>query len=874
MRVRTLKQHEFRLVLALLGLLACRSGFAIGLGEIVQQSALGAPLNVEIELSLGSDEPIESIQAKVADASTYAQAGLERQGVLEHTSVDAIQHGSRTFLHIFSTGRVLEPFLPVLLEAGNAHGKVLREYDLLLDPPSSKFSESPDKPTVNPATLPLPAAAATLPPSEAETTLASAPEARNPEPETSRPTPAKSADADHASRHSKISGATALAVKPSSPSGSIAARPLADIPVLAGFARLILNVPIEGSIVIPAPALALSQSLSKAPTAAEAAAVSARLGSSATGAPNLPVNAPPGTAGVTGQVTEKESAVTPEISSGESQNGSGETTPQPMAQRGFFYGLLVLAAIVLMIWLIRRRQIAQDSQALTTAKNPESNTPQVYARATNVIPPMDLQESRLSAESVAASVRAFEARNAAAQEETQSAGGDFFNNVAEFLQQAVARGPHRLDLRMKLLEVYYAAGNAEGFIEQAHDYRKQAGAAIHDKQWPEIVRMGREIAAGNELFAEQSHSAEAASMPLTSLAGARETVTLLHHRRYYEELDNARLEPLLGELAKVHADAANDPAFQQILQDDLREFMQRPSALQHAARLSSRCGGAAIYLKRADLHGARDPELINAIGQINLALRMRKKQVLAGTLRSGNHAVAVATVALKKGLRCRIFVSETALELAQKKLAKLRELGAEVQVVWPEDSHPVDPRRSAMQAWMNEPQSSLFISSLSAGPSPYPTIVLDFQTTVGQEVLRQLADETPPRRPDALIADAHGGFETFGLFAPFIGSKTVRLYSAKAINAPVNMVMTEGAIVRQQHWQSLGRERAWLGETDRVTVKPTTYEDALAAVEELARLDGYKISIEDGYAVACATEIAASLPAQQTVVALMGAARE
>lgn len=860
--MRRLKQREFGLAFALAGMLVTRAVFAIGLGEIQKQSALGAPLNVEIELSLDGGESIESIHAKIADAGAYDQAGLERHGVLEQTSVDAIQHGGRTFLHVFSVGRVAEPYLPLLLEVGDARGKLLREYDLLLDPPSSRFSEPSNNSPANPT--PAPAAAATI--AAPSTNAAPVVTTTNPDAENSRATPQKSIRTEHSSRPTQNSSTSLLESKPAKKSSS-AVQPDADIAAPAGFARVVLNVPIAGPIATPSPTLALSQSLSHLPTVAETTAVSARLINGGSNPPNLSVYVPAGAAVAIDGPAEKENTGTPEILSSESQNVPDKTTAQPGTSHRFFYGLLALIAGVLFIVLMRRR-----GKNAETPETLEPKAPKAYVRATNVIPPMDVLDGQPTAESVAASVRAFEARSAAAkQEELQSVGSDFFDNVAEFLQQAVTREPHRFDLRMKLLEVYYAAGNIFGFVEQARDYRTQARDAISDKQWPEIARMGREIAAGNELFAEP---VEAASRPLTSLAGARETVTLLHHRRYYEELDSTRLEPLLNQLASVHADAANDEGFKKLVQDDLREFMQRPSALQHAARLSVRCGGAAIYLKRTDLHGARDPELINAIGQINLALCMGKKQVLAGTLRSGNHAVAVATVAVKKGLRCRIFISETALEQAKDKLTRLRELGAEVQVVWPEDEHPVDPRRAAMQAWMNEPQSALFVSSLSAGPRPYPAIVLDFQTTVGQEVLRQLAEEPIPRYPDALIVDANGGFETFGLFAPFMGSKTVRLYSAKAINAPVETVVSEGAIVRQQHWQSLGRERAWLRETGRVAVRPTTYEDALAAVEILARLDGYKISIEDGYAVACATDIASSLPTGKTVVALLGAARE
>jgi tryptophan synthase beta chain len=861
MRVRRLKQCEFGLAFALAGMLVSRSTFAIGLGEIQKQSALGAPLNVEIELSLDGGESIESIHTKIADASAYDQAGLQRQSVLEHTSVDAIQHDGHTFLHVFSTSRVAEPYLPLLLEVGDARGKLLREYDLLLDPPSSKSSEPSGNPSANPIPLPAAAAAVAKPPLDVSpaVTTATIPDAAN-----GRAAAQRSNRADGSSRHLQKSGTPPLESKPLKKSGS-PARPDADVGAAEGFARVVLNVPIAGPIATPSPRLALTQSLGNPPTAAESAAVGARLVNGAANPQNPAVNPPAGTAVAIGN-NEKDSAGTAEMSSSEAQNALGQTSTQPGTSHGFFYGVLALIAGALWIVLLRRRwNNAPPPETL------EPKTPRAYTRATNVIPPMDVLDGQPTAESVAASVRAFEARSAAAkQEELQSVGSDFFDNVAEFLQQAVTREPHRFDLRMKLLEVYYAAGNVYGFVEQARDYRQQARDAISDKQWPEIARMGRELAAGDELFAEPVET----SRPLTSMVGARETVTLLHHRRYYEELDSARLEPLLNQLAAVHADAANDEGFKKLVQDDLREFMQRPSALQHAARLSVRCGGAAIYLKRTDLHGARDPELINAIGQINLALCMGKKQVLAGTLRSGNHAVAVATVAVKKGLRCRIFISETALEQAKDKLTKLRELGAEVQVVWPEDEHPVDPRRAAMQAWMNEPQSSLFISSLSAGPRPYPAIVLDFQTTVGQEVLRQLAEEPKPRYPDALIVDAGGGFETFGLFAPFLGQKAVRLYSAKAINAPVETVVSEGAIVRQQHWQSLGRERAWLRETGRVAVRPTTYEDALAAVEILARLDGYNISIEDGYAVACATDIAASLPMGKTVVALLGASRE
>ena len=228
------------------------------------------------------------------------------------------------------------------------------------------------------------------------------------------------------------------------------------------------------------------------------------------------------------------------------------------------------------------------------------------------------------------------------------------------------------------------------------------------------------------------------------------------------------LMPALLELTRLYDNAKNDPAFKSEYLSLLHEYCGRPTPLTFAERLTDRYGRGKIYLKREDLCHTGAHKINNTIGQILLAKRAGKKRIIAET-GAGQHGVATATVAAKMGLPCVVYMGEEDMLRQKLNVQRMRMLSAEVRTVKSGSRTLKDATSEAIRDWVANVDDTFYIIGSVVGPHPYPMIVRDFQSIIGEEVHRQLM-EKEGRLPQILLACVGGGSNAIGLFYPFIDS--------------------------------------------------------------------------------------------------------
>jgi len=357
------------------------------------------------------------------------------------------------------------------------------------------------------------------------------------------------------------------------------------------------------------------------------------------------------------------------------------------------------------------------------------------------------------------------------------------------------------------------------------------------------------------------------------------------------------IEPL-DELEKAYRAAQRDPAFVAAIDEELKQFVGRPSPLYPARRWSDRIGGARIWLKREDLNHTGAHKVNNTIGQIALARRMGKTRIIAET-GAGQHGVATATVAARAGLQCVVYMGSEDVQRQSVNVYRMRLLGAEVRAVDSGTRTLKDALNEAMRDWVANVEDTFYIIGTAAGPHPYPTLVRDFNAVVGREV-REQATAAFGRLPDALVACVGGGSNAIGLFHPFIGDEAVRLIGVEAAGegletgrhaAPLSagrpgvlhgnrtyLMADEDGQIQGTHsvsagldYPGVGPEHAWLKDIGRAEYVAATDDEALAAFNQLTREEGIMPALETAHAVAYAEKLAATMtPDQHIVVNLSG----
>jgi tryptophan synthase beta chain len=336
------------------------------------------------------------------------------------------------------------------------------------------------------------------------------------------------------------------------------------------------------------------------------------------------------------------------------------------------------------------------------------------------------------------------------------------------------------------------------------------------------------------------------------------------------------LMPLVLELEESYADAKADPAFQAELKGYLTHFVGRPSPLYFAERLTERFGGANIYFKREELNHTGAHKINNCMGQILLARRMGKTRIIAET-GAGQHGVASATVCARFGLPCIVYMGAVDVERQKPNVFRMNLLGAQVQPVTSGAATLKDAMNEAMRDWVTNVEDTYYMIGTAAGPHPYPVMVRDFQSVIGVETRAQIL-EVEGRLPDAVVACVGGGSNAIGMFHPFLNDEGVRLVGVEASGYGLDkehaasiaggrpgvlhgnktyLLQDADGQIQDGHsisagldYPGIGPEHAWLHDVGRAEYRSSTDEEALAAFQLTAEVEGIIPALECAHAIA------------------------
>ena len=236
----------------------------------------------------------------------------------------------------------------------------------------------------------------------------------------------------------------------------------------------------------------------------------------------------------------------------------------------------------------------------------------------------------------------------------------------------------------------------------------------------------------------------------------------IHGGRFVAET----LMPLILELEKEYKKAKNDKDFAKEIKYWNKHYIGRPSPLYFASRITKELGGAKVYFKRDELNHTGAHKINNCIGQILLAKRMGKSRIIAET-GAGQHGVATATVCALFGLPCTVYMGARDIERQAPNVFRMKLLGAKIVPVESGSQTLKDAMNEALRDWVSNVEDTFYIIGTAAGPHPYPMLVRDFQSVIGEEAKEQII-EAEGRLPDSLVACIGGGSKALGLFYPFL----------------------------------------------------------------------------------------------------------
>jgi tryptophan synthase beta chain len=349
----------------------------------------------------------------------------------------------------------------------------------------------------------------------------------------------------------------------------------------------------------------------------------------------------------------------------------------------------------------------------------------------------------------------------------------------------------------------------------------------------------------------------------------------------------------LEELRLAYAKYQHDPEFVAEFQEELANFVGRPSPIYHAKRWSLQMGGAQIYFKREDLNHTGAHKINNTIGQAMLAKRMGKPRVIAET-GAGQHGVATATIAARYGMECVVYMGSEDVKRQAQNVQRMKLLGASIVPVESGSKTLKDALNEAMRDWVTNVENTFYIIGTVAGPHPYPMMVRDFQSVIGEECKVQMPDRTG-RQPDYVVACVGGGSNAIGIFYPYIDLPNVKLIGTEAGgdgietgrhsasltagrpgilhgNRTYLLQNDDGQIIDTHSvsagldYPGVGPEHAWLRDTGRATYVPVNDNEALKAFHDCCRIEGIIPALESAHALAYAAKLAATLPKDQTIL--------
>ena len=349
----------------------------------------------------------------------------------------------------------------------------------------------------------------------------------------------------------------------------------------------------------------------------------------------------------------------------------------------------------------------------------------------------------------------------------------------------------------------------------------------------------------------------------------------------------------LEQLEDEYCRAKNDPAFHEEFHGILREYVGRPSRFYFARHLTEKLGGAKIYLKREDLNHTGAHKINNTIGQALLCLRMGKKRIIAET-GAGQHGVASATAAAHFGLACDVYMGAEDIRRQSLNVFRMKLMGARVIEVTSGSRTLKDATNEAMREWMGSVDHTHYIIGSVVGPHPFPTIVRDFQSVIGDECRAQCL-EAEGRLPDYVLACVGGGSNAAGIFAPFAKDAGVKLVGIEAGGRGMDLGQHAAALTNGRpgvlhgslsyvlqdddgqtslvhscsaglDYPGVGPEHAYWKDSGRVEYVSVDDDCALKGFELLAKTEGIIPALETAHAVYQASVLAPTLGRDKIVL--------
>ena len=367
----------------------------------------------------------------------------------------------------------------------------------------------------------------------------------------------------------------------------------------------------------------------------------------------------------------------------------------------------------------------------------------------------------------------------------------------------------------------------------------------------------------------------------------------IHGGRFVAET----LMPLVLDVESSYEKAIKDDSFINELEKYRRDYIGRPSPLYLAERLTEHFGGAKIYLKRDELNHTGAHKINNVLGQILLAKRMGKNKIIAET-GAGQHGVATATACALFGFECEVFMGALDIERQKPNVQRMQLLGAKIYPVTSGTGTLKDAMNDALRYWVSNANTHFYIIGTAAGPHPYPKMVRDFQSVIGEEARKQIL-EKENRLPNALVACIGGGSNALGLFHPFLDDKEVEIFGVEAAGKGIGTKLhaaslsagspgilhgnrtyllqdNDGQIIDAHSisagldYPGIGPEHSWLYDIGRIKYLSTTDEESLAAFELCSRLEGIIPALEPAHALHITGKLAADRKDQIIIMNMCG----
>jgi len=353
------------------------------------------------------------------------------------------------------------------------------------------------------------------------------------------------------------------------------------------------------------------------------------------------------------------------------------------------------------------------------------------------------------------------------------------------------------------------------------------------------------------------------------------------------------LMPLILEVEKEYGKIKNDKNFKKELSNYMETYVGRPSPLFFAQRITEDLGGPKIYFKRDELNHTGAHKINNCMGQILLAKKMGKKRIIAET-GAGQHGVATATVCALFGLPCVVYMGEKDIKRQSPNVFRMKLLGAEIRSVTTGSKSLKDAMNEALRDWVTNVQDTFYIIGTAAGPHPYPAMVRDFQSVIGEEVRQQIL-KAENRLPDLLMACIGGGSNALGLFHEFLDDKQIEMIAVEAAGHGIDsgqhaaslsggkpgilhgnktyLLQSQDGQINEAHsisagldYPGIGPEHSYLFEQKRVRYMSATDKEAIEAFQYCCNLEGIIPALEPSHALAVLKKIAKKYSKDKIVV--------